>query len=113
MNEKKLISFSVLTRFQLADYVSKVGFKNAMKMRREVQVALAKWSQKGPQGARLPIMAQQNIIERIQWVEKWCRHYFLYHRVKELANSQGGSLLQRKRAARAEWEQEIIPTYTY
>jgi hypothetical protein len=108
------MKYAVLTRFQLADVVAAVGFKRSMEIRRELQVVLAKAAQKGPLAARLPVEAQGDIIQRTAWIEKWCRTYFIYHRMKALAVAEGGkSHLERKRIARAEWENEIIPKWSY
>lgn len=108
------LKYVALDRWALADIVSQVGFKRSMEIRRELQQLLAKTAQKGAVAARLPVEAQGDLIQRIGWLEKWGRTYFMYHRMKELAVSDAGkSHLERKRVARAEWENGILPKWSY
>ena len=109
-----MIEFAVMPRMELADIVSQIGFDRSMELRRDLQVFLAGRAQKGPKAARINEVVQGDIIQRIQIIEKWCRQHFIYHRMKDLLRTDANkSHIERKRLARAEWENVIIKKWSY
>lgn len=108
------IRYALMDRNQLADKVRVLGFKGAMAMRRDMQTVLASAAQKGPLSGRIATHTQEDLIERITWIEKWCRLYFLAHRMKAIIVAEPDSTWKyRKRLARDEWESDILPRYSY
>lgn len=108
------LKFLGYTKPALYQVVQKAGFNRAMEIRREMQVCLAGAAQKGPQSGRLPMFAQGDMVQRIKWIEKWCRLYYLRLRMKELLRQNPEMTQnQRKGMARLEWEKIILPEWSY
>lgn len=103
-----LTEFAVIEKTKLYAICRKAGFKRSIQIRRELQVALAKAAQKGPTVLRLPEFVQQDLVQRIRWIEKACYLSFLYYTMKELYSQEPGmSRAGRKAEAKKRWEEYL------
>ena len=116
----KALLYSAYTKLKLHDMVTKVSkypmrrYDFVMALRKDMQRSLADASQKGSLAGRLPPFAQNELLERIMWLEKMGRRFFFAVRKKELELTDPLMLrIERKRKIRGEWENVVLPKLSY